>query len=582
MSSQLVSIFMANAPIHLDGEATPAEGENPLLWKVVLRTGTWKLRPGPGGQKIPEPLKIVRDKAPKGHISMSELVKSFQGDDKGPAKENVTLTQVHADGTTSDGGFVRKLAIQDVAGEDGSGVKESLLWAGIEVTDSDLNKKLVEKSIVGVSGGILFDYERTEDAKKFPQILSHVMATNSPWINGTGGFQNKLPDGVMASEPEDLPIAEGEFASRETERVPQFPSVQLDEPPAPGKATSKVVWKPEQGLHYVRGKVQSALEEWRKQLMASIPATDRYNTDWPFYRSTDVSLDSETSGTALITSGYDSETDTWVARFKFDDDREVEIEPFLKWTPAKQEWVAASEEPHITPPPASPAGRDRPPHQSVGYPAAVDPRGLGLREAQVARAERMRLGITPTKTGGPMGRLIDSLSGVELSDEQRELLRAEDERIARLETSEAARRQAERSSEVVAYCGTTDGQTPGLLDQIGLGDPGVKKYVRNALLSDDGGTAIELSEHLDNNQKTAGVPKTATELLKGFIDLLPKKDDGKVSLSEQARRLPDDPKPPEDATEKPKDAKAEADALLAEMRAQGLGGDLLMPSGKEA
>jgi hypothetical protein len=202
MSGQLIHVFLGDTPTHLDD--AQAEGEPQLLWKVVLRTGTWKLRPGPGGVKLKAPLKIFRDKAPKGHISLAELKKNFEGDDKGPAKEHVTVPMVHADGTTSDGGFVKKLVIQDVAGEDGSGVKESLLWAGLEITDSDLKKKLDEKSIRGVSGGILFDYERTEDAKKFSQILSHVMVTNSPWINGTGEFKDKLPEGVMASEPDDL------------------------------------------------------------------------------------------------------------------------------------------------------------------------------------------------------------------------------------------------------------------------------------------------------------------------------------------------------------------------------------------
>src|SRR4051794_25368431 len=205
MSEQLIQVFLGDTPIHLEG--AQAEGEPELLWKVVLRTGTWKLRPGPGGVKLKAPLKIYRDKAPKGHISMSELKANF---DAG-AKEYVTIPQVHADGTTSDGGFVKKLVIQDVKGEDGSDTKESLLWAGMEITDSALKTKLDEKSIRGVSGGILFDYERTEDAKKFGQILSHVMVTNSPWIGGTGEFQSKLPEGVMAAEADDLPIGEVEF-----------------------------------------------------------------------------------------------------------------------------------------------------------------------------------------------------------------------------------------------------------------------------------------------------------------------------------------------------------------------------------
>jgi hypothetical protein len=142
------------------------------------------------------------------------------------------VPMVHADGTTSDGGFVKKLVIQDVPSEDGKGAKQSMLWAGMEITDSELQRKLAEKSIRGVSGGVLFDYERTEDAKKFDQVLSHVMVTNSPWINGTGDFHDKLPEGVMASEAADLPMGEVELASGETDPQPQLPAVRLADPPA--------------------------------------------------------------------------------------------------------------------------------------------------------------------------------------------------------------------------------------------------------------------------------------------------------------------------------------------------------------
>ena len=178
-----------------------------------------------------------------------------------------------------------------------------------------------------------------------------------------------------------------------------------------------------------------------------------------------------------------------------------------------------------------------------------------------------------------MGRFTDLLSGVELSDEVREALAAEEARVARFESEAAAQRERERQSEVTAYCGTSDGSSEGLLDKIGLGDPGVKKYVRNALLSDDGGPAIELSEHLSDGQKTAGVPRTATQLLKGFIDILPKREDGKVSLADQARRLPDDPKPAADSEPKPEDPKANADALLAEFQSQGFDGLVLQKEG---
>jgi hypothetical protein len=558
VSSRLLHTFLANTSIHLEGEAN--DPDRKMLWKVVLRTGSWKLRPGPGGAKLNEPLKIYRDKAPKGHISLSSLKANFEAG----AKENVTIPVVHADGTTSDSGFVRRLVIQDVAGEDGSQSKESLLWAEMDITDSEVRRKVEEKSLVGVSGGILFDYERTEDAKKFDQILSHVMVTNSPWINGTGGFQDKLPEGVMASEDKDLPISEVEFSSRETDPLPQLPSVKLDDPP-PDEGRSE--WKPEQGLEFARNQVRKALDDSRQALMARLPEKQRYMTDWPTFSVSDISLAGE-GGTALITSGYGSELDTWVAMFKFDNNRKAELEPFVKWVAAKREWVGASEE-------KPPAAKLEPRKPKLAVRAISD---LGLEEAKAARAERMNLGDTSPTTGGHMG-LTDLLSRADLSDEDRELIRAEAARMALLEANDASRREDAKHAEVVAYCGSPDGSVKGKLDELGLGDPGVKKYVRNALLSDDGGPAIELSEHLGDGRKTSGVAHTATELLKGFIDQLPKADDGRVSLAEQARRLPDDPKPPETNEPLKQDPVANADALLAEFASQGFGETLVAPKG---
>lgn len=572
MSDRLISAFIGNSPIHLEGEGSGAEASKKTLWKVVLRTGEWKLRPGAGGVKLNAPLKIYRDKAPAGQISMKSLVDNFNDG----AKENVTIPVVHADGTSSDSGFVRKLVIQDVGGENGDGEKQSLLWAEMDITDSEIRRKVEEKSLVGVSGGILFDYERTEDAKKFDQILSHVMVTNSPWINGTGGFVDKLPENVMASESADLPMGEIEFDPGDPDPQPHLPTVTFDDHPVQNE--DAVVWKPENGYRKAQVKVATALSTQRQELMSSFASAQRYELDWPDFRVIDVHLQSG-GGKALVSSGYDSEADAWVAGFKYDDKGEVELEPFVDWSPAKQEWVSASEDKQPTTKPlVRPASRGSAAKRAVSPPAPLLS-DLGLQDAQAARAERMRAGTPPTPTGGTMGRLLDSLSGVDLSDEQRELLQAEESRIARLEADETSRRERDRQTQVTAYCGTPDGQTKGLLDQLGLSDPGIKKYVRNALLSDDGGPAIELSEHLGDGQKTAGVPRTATELLKGFIDILPKAEDGRVALAEQARRLPDDPKPPETNEKPPEDPQANADALLAEFASHGFGNDLIPAKG---
>lgn len=563
MSEQLLHFFLADAGVRLDEDST--EGEPKLLWKVVLRTGTWKLRPGPGGVKLKEPLKIFRDKAPKGHISMAALVKNFVGDDKGPAKEHVTVPMVHADGTVSDGGFVKKLVIQDVFGEDGSKVKESLLWAGMEITDSELQRKLSEKSIRGVSGGILFDYQRTEDAKKFDQILSHVMVTNSPWINGTGDFKDKLPEGVMASEPTDLPVGELEPEDAELPLQTEAPGADPDPSVKPKPPEGTVVWKPNEGLSWIKGRIENALREQRRMLMNRLGSEEFYKLDYPYYLVSDVQ-GSHDAGKALIGAGYGSEAESWVANYKTDasDDGHdvVVIDAFQNWVPAKPEWVAASEETAAPPTGTAPA----PSRGSVVRSETLTP----LREAQQERARRLGLSQTTTpisKTGGTrMGRLSDLFQGVELSDEQREAIRQEETRIEGLEAKDKKREADDRKTAADTYLESLK-DTP-------FDNPGTKKYIQSVLLSDDGGPAVEYVELSETGQRTQPKPMTATEIVKGLIDSMPKSQE--ATLSQQAPRVPGDTKPPvenpggeEELDLSEKAVKERADALAKEMADEG-------------
>jgi hypothetical protein len=143
------------------------------------------------------------------------------------------------------------------------------------------------------------------------------------------------------------------------------------------------------------------------------------------------------------------------------------------------------------------------------------------------------------------------LSGATCSCRTRtgKFLLAEDRRLANLEETETQRRARERRAEVVAYCGETkaDGTVvKGKLDELGLGDPGVKKFVRNALLSDDGGPAIEFSVHLEDGSKTEPVAQDGHRAAQGVHRPAAQGRAGARVLSEQARRLPDDAKPPEE------------------------------------
>lgn len=515
MSEQLLYVFFSDNKLAKDKKTGG-------LWKVVMRTGTWKLRPGPGGVKLKEPLKILRDKAPAGHISLSSLKTNF---DAG-AKENVTIPVVHADGTTADSGFVRELRIEDVKGEDGK-VVESKLWANMDITDSDLKKKVEEKSMVGCSGGVLFDYERTEDGKKFDQILSHVMATNSPWIGGTGGYEKKLPAGVMAAEDGEVPYGEVEFDSA----MLDYDDVPSGSPPAPvaKPAEGTVVWKPEEGFQAMRDKVQKSLREWRQTLLAQLPPGTVDYEDFPSYYCNDVSM-TGAQRQALIACGYGDDADSWVAGFSLDADGEVAIDRFQDWVPAKKEWVAASEQVKET----IKLSEDAPPARPS------TPVGLSLEQAQGWRVAQAGPSFSTTSTTGghTMSRLADLLKGVELSDEQRAAISDADAREEKL-LKDAGETRAKK--------------VLGKLDDLGLGEkdsPGFRKTIRDIVLSDDQGVAIMLSETTDTGARTQGVATTATAIVERLVDALPRDKDGKLSLSQQATKLPDDPKP-RDGEEKP-------------------------------
>lgn len=553
---EVISLYFADGATKVDEQK---DDEVQLTWKVVLRTGTWKLRPGPGGTKVRKPLRVYRDKAPKGHISMSELVKNF---DAG-AIEFVTVPILHSDGTLENTGYVRKLAIQDVSGEDGSKEKQALLWAGFEFTEPDVAGKVERGTIPAVSAGVMFDYEATEGGEKYSQVLAHVMLTNKPWIGKTGKFTTKPPEGVMASEisGEEIIVEELQFDTNpptsrfrlDLEAYDDGESDPAKKDPAP---SGSVVWKPEEGYQFARGRVQKALEDWRRSLLSQRQLGVTYE-DFPYYHVEDVARFDAQSGKALICSGYGNEKEAWVASFKFDTEGYAEIEPFMNWTTARQEWVAASEQQQ----PSSAPAAGRPPAPADHGSSYT---GDALRVAQQRRVEQVDLGESQQSPGGTMPKISELLAGVELSQEQRDEILAEEKRNDEYRRKYEDSVRASRKAEAKAYADK--------LDDVGLGDPGLKAYIYNVLLSDDGEPALNFSEETESGQRTQPIHLTASEIVKKFIDALPTdKESGRVALSEQAKKLPNDEKPPEDEDDtKPKDGKAGSDALLAEFEAQGL------------
>jgi hypothetical protein len=173
------------AEMFFDGGDVSEEGG--LVWKTVLREGTWQVSPGPGQRPTNKPIVVTADGASDARnqvISMAELKENF---DAGVV-EHVTVPLTHEDRVDENTGFVKAMKIED----DEEGRK--VLKAGIEFTEPEIKQKALRGTIANISGGVLFDYIQKETGKLFKGVMAHAALTNHPWLNGLKPF------GVEASE----------------------------------------------------------------------------------------------------------------------------------------------------------------------------------------------------------------------------------------------------------------------------------------------------------------------------------------------------------------------------------------------
>jgi len=137
----------------------------------------WKYSPGPGQEPTRKPITVTKDGKSNPDdltISMSEILKNF----KDGAVEHVTIPTSHKDGVLENTGFIRNLRLS----KDDNG--KWILEAAHDFTEPDVKDKAERGTIPNTSAGILFDYIRTEDGKKFGSALGHVALTSNPWLNG--------------------------------------------------------------------------------------------------------------------------------------------------------------------------------------------------------------------------------------------------------------------------------------------------------------------------------------------------------------------------------------------------------------
>ncbi len=180
-----------------NGGVTEDDG---LIWKTVLRTGTWRYRPGAGQKPIPTPLSVVRGRSsnPRSTVGMEDIVSSFQQ----KAVEHVTIPLSHEDKVNENTGYVKELKIENDPDRPG----QAVLLAGMQFTDPAIKEKIKNGSIANTSVGLHYDYIRKDDGNKFNTALAHVALTNRPWINGMKPFG--LSEGDEINEITSLEFSE--------------------------------------------------------------------------------------------------------------------------------------------------------------------------------------------------------------------------------------------------------------------------------------------------------------------------------------------------------------------------------------
>jgi hypothetical protein len=374
--------------------------------------------------------------------------------------EHVTVPTSHADRVDENTGFVRQLRIVD--NEDGS----SSLQAGLHFTEPQIKEKVANGSIANTSVGVIFDYLRKRDGKKYTQALQHVALTNRPWIDGMEPF------GIAASEDEVEVVAmqfdqeEDESAGEAEGTEPETPEAEADE---------------------------AAL---------SAEAEDEVDAEQPAKRSLLQALKD-------FINGWSDEEIEQVAEEIVEETADASLEPnefVVNETQQTtiEESITASEEPT--------APRQR-----------CSPLVAAQRDRQLRLAEENQR----SPRGGEQNNMSD-LSHLELSDEAK----AEVDRIL---AENAELRKVQREASVDTYVNE--------LKEMGFDQvPGFLKEVRQIMLSDDGGPALNLSED------EGVVSLTATDIVKRMVKALPTKD-GQVQLAEQAIEVEGAEKPPLDASE---------------------------------
>jgi hypothetical protein len=381
-------------------EGAGAVEEEGLVWKDILRSGTWTHMPTNKGL-VKQKLSIVAEgesDPDNGVISLSELQSNF--DDGAVPYVTVPLsddTKDHKNIARLNTGFVRKLRMLKKDGKD-------ILQAGIDFTEPEVKAKVLRGTIPDCSAGVPFDVTRRKDNKTFKTVLDHVCLTSKPFMDGLGPFGIEAAD----SEAEPLPVDIWEEEDVKTRSSADPPPAETEESNPPSLSFN--------------AQREAALKAIRNQLGLG-----------PDYVVQDID-----PGNNTINVFHKTANIQWDVPFKFTNDADSPIR-----LAAVNNWKIVEQE------------------QEEETPAVVTAADV-LRNAQELR--ELRLAQPTGNTGGVnMSLSAPSLEGVELSDEARARVQSIIKENENLRRSTRTSKVDERVAELSNLEGLMLSERPGAL-----------------------------------------------------------------------------------------------------------------------
>lgn len=294
-------------------------GDREVVWKDILPEGKFPMLPGMGKKKVPFEVVPTGESSLKDRrISMSDLIESY---DQQAFPSGVTIPDGHpkmdaagniVDSALNNTGYVSQLRV--VKKDD-----KHVLQAALGFTEPDAAGKVKRGTVPNVSAGVLFNWLRKDNQKRFRCALNHVALTKIPWMNLEPFQKVFASDDILKDQEFEIVLAS--FADDGAEDNS-------------GDNGTEIVWNEQDGSNWIREALTRALTPDRPSIEEGMPYTPR-----PDYYVEDVA---DAKNIALVTEWYKGDRTKWVIPFTRSGD-EVTPAPATRWVEGKEALVAASD-----------------------------------------------------------------------------------------------------------------------------------------------------------------------------------------------------------------------------------------------